>query len=308
MSTLGYVEAHPYLTAGGVFVGGVGLYLLFRKPAQAGHAASAPSGYDPGYNAAVVAANAGIMQAQLAVNAHAADTVASLNAHISDNNAALSIAGLSAQVASNKTNVAGSVASQSIAAGIAGQRLTNAHDIAIAGMSRDVALQAGLYQDNANARLTGLDAMAITAQAARDAQKTGLGAMAITAQAAQDGRNFQLAQSGQYQNFTLAQQKLGLADVFNARAGGLADALDARHVNLGLVQISSAQQTNSDNNARMLAARTIQTGADVAIGQGVNDGAYNTAKLQTDAQIKINESNNNLAGNNAILGTIAGIL
>lgn len=84
MSAMAWVKAHPYEVAGGVFGVGVILVLLLMPKKQAAAPVSI-SGYDPGYNAAVVQANGQLAAAQLTANSHAVDTNATLQAHLANN-------------------------------------------------------------------------------------------------------------------------------------------------------------------------------------------------------------------------------
>ena len=272
MSILGYVGEHPYMSGGAVLVAGVLIVLVLRKPAAAAPVATSTPGYDPGYNAAVVNANAGLMQAQLTANAHAADTQASLSAHLGDNDAAITIAQIAATTNVNAANIAGSLGSQSIAAGITGQQLTNDHDIAIAGMSRDVALGAQQIADNANAR-------GAATQDAADQLNYYLGSQSISAKQAVD--------LGTLANANAADSRhVALADTVSARAHIEAQTGFATQQ----YALNIQQAMNTDNNTRMLAARTIQVGSDNTIAASNDSAAASIAQIQGQTAVSVSSN------------------
>ena len=100
MSVSAYVSEHKYQVAGGAFCVVVLLILVLR-----GRRSAAPApviqGYDPGYNAQVVAQNGQIAAATLQAQSRSADLKAQLDAHIADNATAEHIATIQSALASD---------------------------------------------------------------------------------------------------------------------------------------------------------------------------------------------------------------
>ena len=319
MSALEYVKTHPYMTAGSVFVGGVLLVLLFKGHNVAPAAqASTVSGYDPGYNAAVVSANSALMQAQLAMQGHSLDTQAALQAHLSDNNTSYDIASLTATVSANHDNLAANVASQAItadvnkslsagivtdtenrlmasvdsqaiAAGITTQQLTNQHDINLAGISRDVALAV-------NAR--GI-------QADQDAATVAL---------TQAGDQYSLGVLNSNNQTRVNLTQLDYQNAANSRTVALDDTLSARqHIEnmTGYATSQFAIQTqanvNADNNSRLLAAQTIQVNSNNLIDAQDNAAIVAQTKINADTASNIASTQAHAATDQAIVNGIAGV-
>ena len=322
MSALAYVKEHPYMSGGAVFVGGVLLVLLFRGPSAPIQQAQ-NSSYDAGYNASVVSANAQLMQAQLAIQSHAADTQAALQAHLEDTSTALQVAQLQAQVGSNKDNLAASVASkalavsdtsnrlgasvdaQAIAAGVTTTQLNTQHDIAIASMGRDVALAVnkttadnnslnyfrGIQSDQDNATL------ALT-QAGYDYSR-GI-------QQDQDKATItlnQLANSHAEVLGTQANQRLGITT-----QGMLGLTKLQTDGAVSMATLNQQASINADNNARMLAARTIQVASDNTINASNNATAVQTQQIGADTSLKIAQTQADAQFNTALINGIASFL
>lgn len=191
-----WAETHPWYLAGGIFgVGVIVVLLVTHKSAPA--AQQTVSGYDPGYNAAVVGANANIQAAQLAAQQHSFDTNAALQAQLDAHATAVTLAHDQTGVLTNGQNVTGqidiakiqgdnatAIGLGQIGAGVATTQSQQA--IAIAGINAGVADAQGatafkLAQVAADTSRIGIMAGAdMTKFVTQSNNDTALGAMAIS--------------------------------------------------------------------------------------------------------------------------------
>lgn len=293
MSALNYIEKHPYMTAGGVFVVGVVLVLLFKKPKAQAASTTQLSGYDPGYNAAVVAANSSIYSAGLAIQSHAADTQAALQAHLDDNSLASNIAAASISAGNNKVNIQGNIDSAAIAAGVTTAGISsntllslgglqNAHDLGLAQIAGDTTLGMGqlAYAGSLDANRTSVALGTIGAE-------TTLGTAEIAGRTAinlgQINSNTALgtAQIGYDTNVVSANQAIAGMQLTNAHDIGIAQigrdvafaangvAMNASNngVTLGLAKTAADVTTHlSDNVASDNANQRAYVNQNLAIG------------------------------------------
>lgn len=317
MSAISYVKQHPYMAAGAVFVTGVVVVLALRKPTPAiVQQQVAPIGYDPGYNAAVVGANASIMSAQIAANSYAQETQARLAMKMDDNATAESIAQIAATVAMNSTNVEGTLASQMVAGdftlamhqsnlnafenlhGINVQRDTT---LALANIDAGVlnnSIAADVHNRNQSLAV-GLERSRIEAQ--HDITVAGFGRdIALQAGANADKANERAISLAGYQA-SLQDVQQGRAIELERMRVGYKDQEHERALRYDYAsldrQLTSDVLINESNNARMLQARQIQLDGDlklqvdanqteVALEQDRNRTARKIAKYQENRVLK----------------------
>ena len=153
MTILSYVQDHPYQVAGGVFVVGALIVLALRSPTvEQAPAQVSYSGFEPGYNASVIGANAALASTGMAMQAHALQTQSALTAKLDENRSMLELGKAQFANTANRDNLEAGVAMAAITAAsnssildkstsITSLKMQNEQDFAMASMARDVALE-----------------------------------------------------------------------------------------------------------------------------------------------------------------------